>query len=244
MQLTLYFVPRSHPVEAVRRMLDFKGLRYDEVSMTPGAHCVQLRLMGFPATTVPAMLIDGEKVQGSTRISRRLEQLVPEPTLFGADPATREAVETAELWADEELQSINRNALRWILPRRGDMRARLAPQVLHPYPRVAAAAAWPQAALLAWLPHATSANVRRDLASLPAKLDHVDALIAEGVVGNAVPNAADFQIGSIMWAIRSFEDLRPSLDGRPCARLADLMGNERPGVPAFLPSDWLAGVSR
>ncbi|WP_249010657.1 glutathione S-transferase family protein [Conexibacter sp. DBS9H8] len=239
MHLTLYFVPRSHPVEAVRRMLDFKSLQYDEVELVPGIHSVRLRLMGFPATTVPAMTIDGEKIQGSTRISRRLEQLVPDPPLFSRDPAARRAIEAAELWADQELQSINRNALRWILPRRGGMRVRFAPKALQPYPHLAAAAAWPQAALLAWLPRATAANVRRDLATLPAKLDHVDALIAEGTIGNEVPNAADFQIGSIVWAIRSFEDLRPLLANRPCAHLGELMGNERPRVPAFLPADWL-----
>lgn len=239
MGLTLYLVPRSHPVEAVRRMLEFKHLGYDEVELVPGVHCVRLRMMGFAATTVPALTIDGEKVQGSTRISERLEELVPEPTLFGPDPATRRAVRAAELWADRELQSINRNALRWILPRRGEMRARLAPRALQPYPRAAAAAAWPQAALLAWLPRATAANVRRDIASLPGKLDHVDALMAEGTIGHELPNAADFQIGSILWAIRAFEDLRPSLENRPCARLADLMGSERPVVPAFLPPDWL-----
>ena len=36
--------------------------------------------------TVPALRIDGEKVQGSRAIMRRLDELVPEPPLFPSDP--------------------------------------------------------------------------------------------------------------------------------------------------------------
>lgn len=239
MRLRLYKLSNSHPVQAVRGMLDFKGLDREEVELVSGLHPIVLRLEGFPATTVPALEIDGEKVQGSTRISRRLEELVPEPPLFGADRATRRAVEEAEHWAEAELQGIHRLALRHALLWRGDLRLGLAPPPLRRYPALARALTLPQAALLAWLPRASGSRVRRGLATLPAKLDHADALIAEGTIGGAVPNAADFQIGSIVWALLAYEDFRPYVASRPCARLAGLVSYERAPVPRFVPPAWL-----
>src|SRR5437867_685766 len=43
---------------------------------------------------------------------------------------------------------------------------------------------------------ATDAAVQADLAALPAALDRVDALIAEGTIGGDEPNAADYQIAT------------------------------------------------
>lgn len=238
-RLTLYLVPRSHPVQAVRKMLEFKGLEPAEVSLVPGIHGIVLRLRGFATTTVPALVIDGEKVQGSTRISMRLEELVPEPTLFGSDPSERRAIQAAERWADVELQPIHRRALRYALLRRADLRPTLAPRALQRFPRLAGVATFPQAALLAWLARASPARVRAELATLPAKLDHVDALIARGTIGNPQPTAADFQIGSIIWSLLAFEDFRPYVKSRPCASLAGLMGPERPPVAPIVPPEWL-----
>jgi glutathione S-transferase len=63
-----------------------------------------LRLFGFPRRTVPALRLDGRRVQGSRQISAALEQLSAEPPLFPRDPARRREVEEAERWGDELLQ--------------------------------------------------------------------------------------------------------------------------------------------
>ena len=79
---------------------------------------------------------------------------------------------------------------------------------------------------------------------LPSKLDHVDALIADGVIGAAEPNAADFQIGPTLRVMLSFEDLRPAIEGRPAADLALRLVPHWPDeIPAFLPREWLPALT-
>ena len=56
------------------------------------------------------MLVDGEPVHGSVAILERLEELVPEPSLYPARIA--DAVREAERWGDAELQDLGRR-LPW-----------------------------------------------------------------------------------------------------------------------------------
>jgi glutathione S-transferase len=87
---------------------------------------------------------------------------------------------------------------------------------------------------------ANDETVRLDLDELPGRLDHVDALIAEGVIGADEPNAADFQIATTVRVMLSFADLRPLIDGRPAAaRALRLVPRWPDEVPPFLPREWL-----
>ncbi len=61
---------------------------------------------------------------------------------------------------------------------------------------------------------------KRTSKALPALLDHVDALLAEGVIGGAEPNAADFQIAPSVRLMMLFDDLEPAIEGRPAAEHA------------------------
>src|SRR5437764_10863421 len=108
MAVTLYWMAISHPSQAARKMLDLKGLDYGVVDVRPLNQRVHLRLAGFRGGTVPALKLEGQKVQGSRRISRALDQHWPEPPLFPADPQLRARVEEAELWGEEELQPVPR----------------------------------------------------------------------------------------------------------------------------------------
>src|SRR3954470_21314796 len=101
----------SHPAQAARAMLEHKGIEYELVSVMPGSQPVALRLAGFRGRTVPALKLDGRKVQGSLAISRALEELQPDPPLF--PPDRREAVEEAEAWGERELQPLPRRFFRW-----------------------------------------------------------------------------------------------------------------------------------
>jgi glutathione S-transferase len=78
----LYSLSLSHPSQAARLMLEHKGLEHEVVELLAGIHPLQLRAAGFRAGTVPALKLDGRRVQGSLRISRALEQARPEPALF------------------------------------------------------------------------------------------------------------------------------------------------------------------
>ncbi|HEU4464798.1 MAG TPA: glutathione S-transferase, partial [Gemmatimonadota bacterium] len=81
--------------------------------------------------------------------------------------------------------------------------------------------------------------IRADMERLDGLLDRVDALIAEGTIGGAEPNAADFQIATTVAAMLAFEDLIPSVEGRPAADLAHRIVPPYPGrMPAVVPAGW------
>ena len=89
-------------------MLESKGLDYEAIWLLPGLHPALLRTRGFRGGTVPAIKLDGRKLQQSRAISRALEEIRPDPPLFPADPDERREVEEAERWGDEQLQSVPR----------------------------------------------------------------------------------------------------------------------------------------
>jgi glutathione S-transferase len=72
-------------------MLERKGIEHKLVNILPGSQPVVVRLVGFRGITVPALRIDGRRIQGSPEISRFLDELVPEPPLFPRDPEQRRA---------------------------------------------------------------------------------------------------------------------------------------------------------
>src|SRR5690349_24267981 len=113
MTTTLYVIPGSHPSRTARLMLERKGIEYKRRDLIPVVSKGVLRAAGFPRVTVPALKIEGEKVQGSREISRALDRIRPEPPLFPADPDKRAAVEDAERFGDEELQHPIRQLLWW-----------------------------------------------------------------------------------------------------------------------------------
>ena len=69
---------------------------------------------------------------------------------------------------------------------------------------------------------ATSARAERDpAAELPAMLDRIDAWIADGVLGGAQLNAADFMIAPSLALILYRPDVLPMFEGHPALELVD-----------------------
>lgn len=229
MEAQLYGVSFSYPSRGARLMLQHKGIEYEWVKLKPGPHAFQLRLAGFRGGTVPALKLDGRRVTGSRRISRVLDEITPEPPLFPADPAHRRAVEEAEAWGDAVLQPIPRRMLRWAIWHHPEARVMLARMMRSPRPDLVARLMLPFAAFYARREGARStALVRADWASLPGHLDHAEQLIADGIIGGAEPNAADFQIGPTLRAMLEFEDFAPLVAGRPLEPLARRIMPEYP----------------
>src|SRR3954447_9659002 len=193
MGITLYGTPPSPPSHSARLMLERKGIDHKVVWLLPGLWPALLRTRGFRGGTVPAMKIDGRRLQSSREISRALEDLQPEPPLFPSDPERRLAVEEAERWGDEVLQDVPRRIIRWITAHSQEARELVARDVGITLPRVAAFVNVPAARHLARKVDAHEEDVVRGaIAQVPEVLDHVDQLIAEGVIGGDEPNAADF----------------------------------------------------
>jgi glutathione S-transferase len=241
--ITLYGSKPSPPSHSVRLMLEHKGLDHRIVWLLPGLWPALLRTRGFRGGTVPAMKIDGRRIQGSTLISRALEQEKAGPPLFPSDPEQRVAVEEAERWGDEILQDLPRWIIRWLAVHRPETKVLIAREVGMPLPRFAAWINTPNARHLASKVD-TDGQIRRAISQVPEALDHVDGLIADGVIGGDQPNAADLQIATSVRALMTIVDLRPVTQDRPAAELAlRYQPDFPPDFPGgLLPAEWLAEI--
>jgi glutathione S-transferase len=172
---------------------------------------------------VPALAADEHRVSTNRRIARFLEDRYPEPSLFPADPGRRRAVEEAERWANDTLQmAARRIALAWALRdpsaasrsgadgRMGHLlyRRALTRRLIIP--------------MIGRLAFAAGGAAERELlADLPAMLDRIDAWIADGVLGGAQLNAADFMVAPSLALMLYSPDIPPLLEGRPAIELVD-----------------------
>ncbi len=242
MRVRLYGFPISNPSQTALLTLAHKGVEAKVVNLLPGLHPALLWVRGFRRGTVPSMRLDGRRIEGSREIARALEELVPEPPLFPADPERRRAVEEAEAWGEAELQNVPRRIVRWVLARNNGARTRVAQEVGVPLPQLAAALNWPIARAMAARVDADEAHVRRTLAELPATLDRVDRYIADGVIGGEQPNAADFQIAPSIRILAGMDDFAPLLAGRPCEAHARHFVPRYPSAPPMVPPDMLAAA--
>jgi glutathione S-transferase len=244
-QIRLYGIPLSHPVLAVRGMLERKGLPYRYVSLIGGGHPPSLWALGFRKPTVPAMTLpDGRRVQGSLGIATALESIQPEPSLYPSDPALRAMAHEAERWGESELQCVPRRLIRWGLKQHLSQRQWFADvDSPFPAPKVMGALLTPVVPVFAWQVGARDERVERDLADLPALLDHVDMLLADGVIGGGELGAADFQIGTSVRMLLAMQDVGMLVSGRPCEAFARRVQPDYPSVPAAFPVQWLPSAA-
>jgi glutathione S-transferase len=226
---------------AARAMLEYKGIAYKRTDLFPVMSKGILRVLGFPGKTVPALKIDGRKVQGSRPIARELERLQPQPALFPEDPERRAAVEEAERFGDEELQHPIRQISWWSIKKdSSSLRSYSEGAKLGIPIGLAVKTAAPIVALAARTNEATDENVRRDLAALPGFLDRIDAWIEAGVLNGEQLNAADFQIAPSIALAMTLDDLRPAIERRPAGALAKRVIPNYPGKASpILPPAWL-----
>jgi glutathione S-transferase len=217
----LYWFPISHPSHAVRTMLELKGIDYRLVHVLPGNQRFHLRLAGFRGGTVPALKLDGRRIQGTTNIARELEAIRPEPPLYPSDPGLRRAVEDAERWGDLELQMVPRRILRWALTKDAGLRRWLAEQDGQmPLPGVASRVTGPVSLYYARAVRADEDQARQDVAELPGTLDRVDELFEQKVLTRDPPNAATLQVLCSVRSLLGFSDFAPQIEGRAFAPLA------------------------
>ena len=248
MTVVLYWMSISHPSHVARKMLDLKAVEYKLVDVVPLNQRIHLRLAGFPAGTVPALKLDGRRIQGSRQIARALDERWPEPPLFPADPALCARVEEAERWGEEELQPIPRRLFRYGVARNPELRQWVVRAQHLPIPALTAqairpAVEWYLRTVEADGRRASEAGVRADLAALPALLDHVDRLMGDGTLTLDPPNAATLQIMASVSLLGRFVDLAGLVASHACAEPArQLFPRFRAGLPPFLDPEWLEPV--
>jgi glutathione S-transferase len=143
----------------------------------------------------------------------------------------------AERWGDQVLQPVPRRLVRHLLLVNDGARQWMGTEILHvPAPRALGVLFMPAIRQLERKSRADDARVRDDIARLPQLLDHVDELIADGTIGAAEPNAADFQILASVGVLRAFADLGHEVRGRPCEAAARRVYPDWPAIPSGLPA--------
>ncbi|MEA2271467.1 MAG: glutathione S-transferase [Solirubrobacteraceae bacterium] len=240
----LYVVPGSHPSMAGRLMLEHKGIPYRRVDLLAAIHKPILRLLGFRETTVPALRIDGRRLQDTVKISRALDELQPDPPLFPpVDDPARPAVEAAEHWGEAVLQDVPRRLSWWALTRdREPIRSFSEGFRLHVPLGLAIRTAGPILWAEVKINGATDDAVREDLAALPALLQQADDWLRDGTLGREPATAADYQVATSVRLLMCFEDLNGAI---PAAlkTWADTLVPDFPGrVPHVFPAEWLSGL--
>jgi glutathione S-transferase len=219
--LKLYVVHGSHPCAAVEKALHMKNLQYGVWEWPPPLQAPMQKLM-FGKRTVPSLRSGSEKITGSRAIMHRLDEMVPEPRLYPEDPAQRAAVEEADRWGDEEFQQDARDLIWAAMVHRPDAMVSYSVHSRIPLPAPAIRLSAPMIARGGRRLNRTGDDkARTRLSELPAKLDKIDAWIADGTIaGPEHPNAATLQILSTVRLMMTLADTGAVLGDRPCTDAA------------------------
>lgn len=100
--IELYQFELSHYCEKVRFILDYKGLPYKKIEVTPGIGQLEVyRLSG--QRQVPMIKDGSEVIADSTAIAEYLDTKYPESPILPSDPKQRGLCLLIEQWADESV---------------------------------------------------------------------------------------------------------------------------------------------
>src|SRR3954463_6603537 len=181
-QAKLSVIPGSHPSRTAMLMLERKGIPYKRIDLMPVLSKGIVRAQGFPRTTVPALKLEGTRVQGSITIGRELDRVKPQPALCPADPEKRAKVEEIEAWGDG-FQATPRRLSWWAFRKDRAPLASFAEGARLGIPvGLAVKTGGPLVATAARLNGSTDAAVRADLSNLRGDLERIHWGVSEGGV--------------------------------------------------------------
>jgi glutathione S-transferase len=124
--LELYQFELSQYSEKVRLILDYKGLAYRKIEVTPGIGQVELyRMTG--QRQVPVLKDGSRIVSDSTEIAKYLDYQYPDRPLIPTDPKQRGLCLLMEEWADESIGIKSRKVLFGALSQDRNLRKSILP---------------------------------------------------------------------------------------------------------------------
>ena len=216
----LYTIPGSHACRAATLMLEHKGMEWRERVLPPGVQTLTMKLRGFPGRTVPAIRLNGERVQTNREIARFLDRVRPEPPLV--PDAQQAQVAGAERFIDGLLQPLSRRLV--LSAGRRDLGELADHADSGRLGTLLAPSRWRRRMVIqgAYRYFGVHGRVERlDLAALPAVLDDTDSLVAAGVLNADQLNAADFQAAPCLALIGYRRDVRDLVGSRQCWALVE-----------------------
>lgn len=124
--LELYQFELSHYCEKVRLILDYKGLAYRKIEVTPGIGQLDLfRLSG--QRQVPVLKDGTQVIADSTAIAFYLDQQYPDRPIIPTDPQQRALCLLMEEWADESIGINGRKVMLGAFSQNPDLRRAALP---------------------------------------------------------------------------------------------------------------------
>jgi glutathione S-transferase len=124
--LELHQFELSHYCEKIRLILDYKGLPYRKVEITPGIGQLDVyRLSG--QRQVPVLKDGAQVIADSTAIALYLDQTYPDRPILPSDPKQRALCLLMEEWADESIGANGRKVMLGAFSQNPTLRAAALP---------------------------------------------------------------------------------------------------------------------
>lgn len=224
--LELYQFELSHYCEKVRLILDYKGLPYRKIEVTPGIGQLDLYRMSGQRQ-VPVLKDGTEIIADSTAIAKYLEQRYPEQPIIPADPKQRALCFLLEEWADEAVGLNARKAMIGAFSQNPAFRKALLPSatpdflksLVEAVPREALDVLGLGAGFGADAVKAAREALQQDLESLCVLLQDSSYLVADH------PTLADFAVAGLSMYVKfptgTYLNLPETLKGLGVPGLAD-----------------------
>ncbi len=224
--LELYQFELSQYSEKVRLILDYKGLAYRKIEVTPGIGQVEIfRLSG--QRKVPVLKDGNRYIADSTEIAKYLDLKYPDRPLVPNDPKQRGLCLLMEEWADESIGIKGRKAFFGAISQDQNFRQSLLPTTT-PDALKSLVAAVPSD-LLTMMGFGVGYGpdvVKSAMADLRQDLDALCLLLQDRpyLVGDE-PSLADLAVAGLSILLKfpdgPYLDLPPSIRGKGVPGLAD-----------------------
>ena len=226
MTIELYQFEMSQYAEKVRLILDYKGLPYKKVEVTPGVG--QLEVFKMSGQRQIPVLKDGAiVVADSTAIAFYLEKEYPEKPLIPTDPKQKGLCLLMEEWADESIGAKSRKVLYGALTQNQNFRNSILPNTTPDFVKTLINSVPPEVfdvlGMGIGLSHDSIKNaqdaLKQDLEALCLILSHSPYLTGDQ------PTLADLTVASLSILLKypegNYIDIPEALKGKGIPGIAD-----------------------
>ena len=229
--LELYQFEMSHYSEKVRLILDYKGLAYRKIEVTPGIGQLDLYRMSG-SRQVPVLKDGSEIVVDSTAIAKYLDRKYPERPIIPVNPQQRGLCLMMEEWADESIGLKSRKVLFGALSQNQGFRTSMLPKATPDFIKLLVGAVPGDLFNLLGVGVGFGPNeiksaqedLKQDLEALSLLLLEKPYLVADH------PTLADFAVAALSMYIKfpdgPYLDLPENLKGKGVPGLADTVAYE------------------